>query len=106
MTGSVDHSDGSVYFTTGNPSPDLDGTIRPGDNRWSDALVKINADNGKLIWAYQYIRHDVWDLDSVSPPILADVKDEGGKMVKGVIHGGKTGWTYVCLLYTSPSPRD
>ena len=95
MTGSVDHSEGSVYFTTGNPSPDLDGLIRPGDNRWSDALVKINANNGKLIWAYQYIRHDVWDLDSVSAPILADVKYEGGKMVKGVIHGGKTGWTYV-----------
>ena len=64
----------------GNPSPDLDGSIRPGDNRWSDCLVALNADTGKPIWAYQYVPHDVWDLDAVSPPILADVKDESGKM--------------------------
>jgi glucose dehydrogenase len=44
---------------------------------------------------FQYIAHDVWDLDAVSPPILTQVKDKNGKTVKGVLHGGKTGHVYV-----------
>jgi alcohol dehydrogenase (cytochrome c) len=95
MTNSIDVRRGLVFATLGNPSPDLDGSVRPGDNRWSDSIVALNADTGKLVWAYQYVPHDVWDLDSVSPPILIDVKDKDGKMVPAVIHGGKTGWVYV-----------
>lgn len=95
MTNSIDAKTGMVFATLGNPSPDLDGSIRPGDNRWSDSLVALDANTGKMVWGYQYVPHDVWDLDAVSPPILADVPDEQGKMVPGVITGGKTGWTYV-----------
>lgn len=95
MTDTVDPKTGMIYATLGNPSPDLDGSIRPGDNRWSDSLVAIDANTGKLVWGYQYIAHDVWDLDAVSPPILADVQDENGKRVPGVITGGKTGFVYV-----------
>jgi glucose dehydrogenase len=95
MTDAIDVKRGLIFATTGNPSPDLDGMDRPGDNRWSDSLVAIDANTGKVKWAYQYIPHDVWDLDSVSSPILATVKGPDGKMVDGVIHGGKTGWVYV-----------
>ncbi len=94
MTSSVDVQRGLVFATTGNPSPDLDGSARPGDNRWSDSLVALDADTGKVKWAYQYLPHDVWDLDSTSPPVLADVRDDSGKMVPAVLHGGKTGWVY------------
>ncbi|MEE8214207.1 MAG: PQQ-binding-like beta-propeller repeat protein, partial [Alphaproteobacteria bacterium] len=95
MSNSIDPKTGMIFATLGNPSPDLDGSLRPGDNRWSDSLVALNGDTGALVWAYQYVPHDVWDLDSVSPPILAEAKDETGKMVPVVIHGGKTGWVYV-----------
>ncbi|HYM03431.1 MAG TPA: PQQ-binding-like beta-propeller repeat protein [Stellaceae bacterium] len=95
MTDSIDVKRGLIFATTGNPSPDLDGMDRPGDNRWSDSLVAIDANTGKVKWAYQYIPHDVWDLDAVSPPILGTVKGADGKMVDAVIHGGKTGWVYV-----------
>jgi PQQ-dependent dehydrogenase (methanol/ethanol family) len=95
MTNSIDVEMGMVFATLGNPSPDLDGSVRPGDNRWSDSLVALEADTGKMVWGYQYVPHDVWDLDSVSPPILAEVRGENGGMVPGVIHGGKTGWVYV-----------
>lgn len=94
MTDTIDVKRGLLFASLGNPSPDLDGSIRPGDNRWSDSLVALNADTGKLVWAYQYVPHDVWDLDAVSPPILADVM-ENGKPVAAVITGGKTGWVYV-----------
>jgi alcohol dehydrogenase (cytochrome c) len=95
MTDSVDVRRGLIFAAIGNPSPDLDGMDRPGDNRWTDSLVAIDANTGKVKWAYQYIPHDVWDLDAVSPPILASVKGPDGKMVDAVIHAGKTGWVYV-----------
>ena len=58
-------------------------------------ITAYNAKDGKPAWGYQYVPHDVWDLDAVSPPILADVLDESGKTVPGVITGGKAGFAYV-----------
>lgn len=95
MTPSIDRASKTVFFVVGNPSPDLYGAERPGDNLYTDSLVAIDLDSGKYKWHYQYVAHDVWDLDAVSPPILVDVKDKSGKMVPGVIHGGKTGHVYV-----------
>jgi PQQ-dependent dehydrogenase (methanol/ethanol family) len=91
----VDLKTKRIYFVVGNPSPDLDGSIRPGDNLYTDSLVSLDLDTGKYACHFQYIAHDVWDLDSVSPPILVDVKDKDGNVVPGVIHGGKTGNVYV-----------
>lgn len=84
-----------IYFVVGNPSPDLDGSLRPGDNLYTDSLVALDLDTGKYVCHFQFIPHDVWDLDSVSPPILVDVKDKDGKTVPGVLHAGKTGHVYV-----------
>jgi len=84
-----------IFFVVGNPSPDLDGSLRPGDNLYTDSLVSVDLDTGKYVCHFQYIPHDVWDLDAVSPPILVDVKDKDGKTIPGVIHGGKTGNVYV-----------
>ncbi|MDE3009543.1 MAG: PQQ-binding-like beta-propeller repeat protein [Pseudomonadota bacterium] len=95
MTPAIDRKAGLVFFTVGNPSPDLYGAKRPGDNLYTDSLVAIDLNTGEYRWHYQYVAHDVWDLDAVSPPVLVDVKDEHGKTVPGVIHGGKTGFIYV-----------
>src|SRR5713101_6084878 len=95
MTPAVDRKTRTVFFVVGNPSPDLYGAARPGDNLYTDWLVAIDLGTGKYKWHYQYVAHDVWDLDAVSPPILVDVKDKSGKMIPGVIHGGKTGHVYV-----------
>ncbi len=84
-----------IFFVAGNPSPDLDGSIRPGDNLYTNSLISVDLDTGKYVCHFQYIAHDVWDLDAVSPPILVDVKNMRGKMVPGVLHGGKTGHVYV-----------
>src|SRR5712672_835026 len=91
----VDLATNRIYFVVGNPSPDLDGSLRPGDNLYTNSLVSLDLDTGKYVCHFQYIAHDVWDLDAVSPPILVDVRDKGGKVVPGVIHGGKTGHVYV-----------
>ena len=90
-----DPASNRIFFVAGNPSPDLDGSIRPGDNLYTNSLVSVDLDTGKYVCHFQYIAHDVWDLDAVSPPILVDVKNEKGKMVPGILHGGKTGHVYV-----------
>ena len=90
MTPAYDDATKTLYVAIGNPSPDLDGSVRPGDNRWTESVVAIDATNGKFKWGYQEVPHDVWDLDAVSPPVIATV---GGK--KAVIEAGKTGFVYV-----------
>ena len=64
-------------FVVGNPSPDLDGSLRPGDNLYTNSLVSLDLETGKYVCHFQYIAHDVWDLDAVSPPILVDVQGQG-----------------------------
>jgi len=91
----VDLETNRIYFVAGNPSPDLDGSIRPGDNLYTNSLISVDLDTGKYACHFQYIAHDVWDLDAVSPPVITDVEDKNGKTVKGVLHGGKTGHVYV-----------
>jgi alcohol dehydrogenase (cytochrome c) len=80
-----------LYVATGNPSPDLDGSVRPGDNLCSDCIVAMDVNTGKIKWYYQEVPHDVWDLDATSPPIVVKLKD--GK--KAVAQAGKTAWVYV-----------
>ena len=92
---SVDLKTKRVYFVVGNPSPDLDGAIRPGDNLYTESLVSVDLDTGKYVCHFQYIPHDVWDLDDTSPTVLVDAKDKDGNVVPAVIHGGKTGHVYV-----------
>ena len=92
---SVDLATNRIYFVVGNPSPDLDGAIRPGDNLYTDSLVSLDLDTGKYVCHFQYIAHDVWDLDAVSPTVLTKVVGKDGKIVDGVIHAGKTGHIYV-----------
>ncbi|SIT47295.1 Glucose dehydrogenase [Paraburkholderia piptadeniae] len=95
MAPAVDRKTHTVFFVVGNPSPDLYGAIRPGDNLYTDSLVAIDLETGKYKWHFQYVPHDVWDLDAASAAILIDVRDTNGKMIPGVIHGGKTGHVYV-----------
>ena len=92
---SVDLKTNRIYFVVGNPSPDLDGAIRPGDNLYTESLVSVDLDTGKYVCHFQYIPHDVWDLDDTSPTVLVDAKDKDGNIVPAVIHGGKTGHVYV-----------
>src|ERR1700730_13227261 len=91
----VDLATNRIYFVVGNPSPDLDGSIRPGDNLYTDSLVSLDLDTGKYVCHFQYIPHDVWDLDAASPTVLVDVKGKDGKTIPGVMHAGKTGHVYV-----------
>ncbi len=95
MAPAVDKDTNTVFFVVGNPSPDLYGKERPGDNLYTDSMVAIDLNTGAYKWHYQYVAHDVWDLDAVSPVILTEAAGKDSKMRKVAIHGGKTGHVYV-----------
>ena len=95
MAPAVDKETNTAFFVVGNPSPDLYGAERPGDNLYTDSIVAVDLNTGAYKWHYQYVAHDVWDLDAVSPVILTEAAGKDGKMRKVAIHGGKTGHVYV-----------
>jgi alcohol dehydrogenase (cytochrome c) len=73
VTGAYDPELNLAYFGTGNPGPDYHSASREGDNLYSDTLVALDVDTGKLAWHYQFTPHDVHDWDSTQVPILADL---------------------------------
>ncbi|MDB5819896.1 MAG: PQQ-dependent enzyme-like protein, partial [Rhizobacter sp.] len=95
MTPAIDKESNTAFFVVGNPSPDLYGFERPGDNLYTDSMVAVDLDTGAYKWHFQYVPHDVWDLDAVSPVVLTEAMGKDGKMRKVALHGGKTGHVYV-----------
>jgi alcohol dehydrogenase (cytochrome c) len=93
-TPAIDPQLGLVIFCTGNPNPDLNGSYRPGDNKWSDSIVALDVHTGKLKWGYQEIKHDVWDYDAVSNVVLFDVH-QNGQTIPAAGEAGKVGWFFI-----------
>ncbi|HTV74061.1 MAG TPA: PQQ-binding-like beta-propeller repeat protein [Candidatus Acidoferrales bacterium] len=93
-TPAIDPKLGLIIFSTGNPNPDLYGTIRAGDNLYTDSIVALDAGTGTLKWYYQEVKHDVWDYDAVSPVVLFDVS-ENGRTVPAAGEAGKVGWVFI-----------
>jgi len=91
MTPAYDATSHNIFFSVGNPSPDLDGTVRPGDNLYTESIVAIDARTGEYKWHYQQVPHDVWDFDATSPPVIVKLKN--GKTA--VAEAGKTAFVYV-----------
>lgn len=97
MHGAVDPELGMYYMTFGNArscTSSQNGSLRPGDNLFSSTMVAVDATTGDYKWHYQSIRHDVWDMDNVHPPTLADI-EIGGEERKVVFYGSKSGHQFV-----------
>jgi alcohol dehydrogenase (cytochrome c) len=72
VTGAYDPKANLLYWGTGNPSPDFVGDTRAGDNLYSDCVIALDPDTGKLKWHFQFVPHDVNDMDSNQVPVLLD----------------------------------
>ena len=94
QTPAVDPELGLIYFSTGNASPDLDGSRRAGDNLFAASIVALEAKTGKYRWHFQQVHHDIWDYDAPSPVVLFDVEIDG-EARKGLAEASKTGWLYL-----------
>ena len=94
MPPAFDRESGSLIFGTGNAGPDVDGTHRTGANLFTASVLSIGVADGKRIWHFQEVHHDLWDYDQPNSPILFDLK-KGNKTIPAVGAAGKTGWYYV-----------
>ncbi len=94
LTGSYDPDLNLTYWGVGNPGPDWNGQDRPGDNLYSDSVVALDADTGKLKWHYQFTPHDEFDFDSVQIPVLADIRWQGA-VRKVMLWANRNGLWYV-----------
>lgn len=94
QTPAVDPELGLLYFSTGNPAPDQNGSQRAGDNLFSVSIVAIDVNSGEYRWHFQQVRHDIWDYDSPNPVILFDAEYDG-VMRKGIAGASKSGYLYI-----------
>jgi glucose dehydrogenase len=94
MPPTVDAATGTVYVGTGNPAPVLVGAKRPGKNLYTDSILALDADTGKLKWYHQEQAHDLWDYDAESPVVLFDVEINGEKK-RGLAEAGKNGLLFL-----------
>jgi glucose dehydrogenase len=90
----VDTARGMVFVPVGNPSGGGDPAGRKGKNLYSNSVIALNADTGKLIWYYQLVHHDVWDYDVTAPPALVDVV-QNGKKIPAVAQLTKQGLLFI-----------
>lgn len=94
LTGSYDPELNLLYWVTGNPSPDFNGDARTGDNLYTDCVVALDLDTGRLKWYFQFTPHDTMDWDGTEIPVLVDASYEG-KMRKLLVQADRNGFYYV-----------
>ena len=90
----IDAQRGILYMPLGAPNNDRVGVDRPGNNLYSSSIVAVKADTGQYLWHFQVVHHDVWDMDTQSPPTLIDVR-RGGKVIPALVSVNKNSLMFV-----------
>jgi quinoprotein glucose dehydrogenase len=91
---SIDVARGILYVPTGSAAFDFYGGDRVGDDLFADCLIALKAETGERIWHFQGVRHDLWDRDFPSPPVLLTVH-QGGKSIDAVAQPSKQGYIFL-----------
>jgi PQQ-dependent dehydrogenase (methanol/ethanol family) len=93
LTGTYDPDARLLYWPTGNPCPDYNGDERKGDNLYSNSVLALNPDTGKLVWHFQFTPHDLHDWDATETPMLVDLTFRG-RPRKLLLHADRNGFFY------------
>jgi quinoprotein glucose dehydrogenase len=91
---SADPELGLVYIPLSAPTAAFFGGHRKGDNLYTASTVALDAKTGKKVWHYQFVHHDLWETDTVAPPVLGDITVDG-KRIKAMMQASKNGFVYV-----------
>ena len=94
MPGTYDPQLNTIYWGTSNPAPDFEGSVRPGDDLYTDCVLALDPDTGKLKWYFQFTPHDLFDFDAVETPILIDAAYRGEPR-KLLVQANRNGYIYV-----------
>jgi len=94
MPGTYDPQLNLLYWGTSNPAPDFEGSVRPGDDLYTDCVLALDPDTGKLKWYFQFTPHDLFDYDATETPVLVDaVYQERPR--KLLVEANRNGFIYV-----------
>ncbi|MEZ5556961.1 MAG: PQQ-dependent dehydrogenase, methanol/ethanol family [Pseudomonadales bacterium] len=93
-SGAYDPETDTLFWTTGNPSPDWNGDEREGDNLYSNSLLAVDPQTGERKWHFQFTPHDVWDYDGNTQLFLVDIERDG-QPVKAVVQANRNGFFYI-----------
>jgi alcohol dehydrogenase (cytochrome c) len=94
MPGTYDPALNLIYWGTSNPAPDFNDDVRPGDDLYTDCVLAIDPDTGKLKWYFQFTPHDLFDYDAVETPMLIDAVYKGEPR-KLLVQANRNGYLYV-----------
>ena len=94
MPGTYDPKLDTIYWGTSNPAPDFEGGVRPGDDLYTDCVLALDPDTGKLKWYFQFTPHDLFDFDAVETPMLIDAVYQGTAR-KLLVQANRNGYIYV-----------
>ena len=94
MPGTFDPELNTIFWGTSNPAPDFDGAPRPGDDLYTDCLLALDPDTGKLKWYFQFTPHDLFDYDATQTPVLVDATFRG-RPRKLIIEANRNGFLYL-----------
>ncbi|HEY2351873.1 MAG TPA: PQQ-dependent dehydrogenase, methanol/ethanol family [Candidatus Acidoferrum sp.] len=94
MPGTYDRESNTVFWGTSNPAPDFDGEVRPGDDLYTDCVLALDADTGKLKWYFQFTPHDLFDYDAAETPVLVDAMWKGQPR-KLLVEANRNGFLYI-----------
>src|SRR5246127_5786261 len=94
MPGTYDPELNTLYWGTSNPAPDFDGGPRPGDDLYTDCVLALDPDTGKLKWYFQFTPHDLFDYDATETPVLVDATFRGEPR-KLIVQANRNGFLYV-----------
>jgi alcohol dehydrogenase (cytochrome c) len=94
MPGTYDPQLNTLYWDTSNPAPDFDGAVRPGDDLYTDCVLALDPDTGKLRWHFQFTPHDLFDYDATETPVLIDTVYRGTPR-KLLVQANRNGFLYV-----------
>jgi len=94
MPGTYDPELNTLYWGTSNPSPDFDGGPRPGDDLYTDCVLALDPDTGKLKWHFQFTPHDLFDYDAAETPVLVDAPFRGTPR-KLLVEANRNGFLYI-----------
>lgn len=94
MPGTYDAELNTLYWGTGNPTPDYDGSVRPGDDLYTSCLLALDPDTGKLKWYFQYSPHNLYDYDAEQTPVLVNANFKGQSR-KLVVSASRNGYLYI-----------
>jgi alcohol dehydrogenase (cytochrome c) len=94
LPGTYDPELNTLYWGTGNPAPDYDGSVRPGDDLYTSCLLALDPDTGTLKWYFQFSPHDLYDFDAVETPVLVDATFKA-QLRKLIVTANRNGFLYI-----------